>query len=150
MPDRPLLLAYDGSDNAKHAIREAARLFGPRAALVLAVWQDAAAMPSFAWVGGPVPGMQEVLQAAQDAAAKIAADGVDTATDAGLEAAPLVVQTTEPIWAAVVQAAEDQDADAIVMGSRGLSRVKSVLLGSVSSGVVQHARRPTLVVHDRT
>jgi nucleotide-binding universal stress UspA family protein len=32
------------------------------------------------------------------------------------------------------------------MGSRGLSGVRSLLLGSVSSGVTHHATRPTLVV----
>jgi nucleotide-binding universal stress UspA family protein len=33
------------------------------------------------------------------------------------------------------------------MGSRGLTGVRSMLLGSVSSAVVHHADRPTLVVH---
>jgi len=35
---------------------------------------------------------------------------------------------------------------AIVLGARGLSRVESILLGSVSSAVVTHAKRPVLVV----
>src|SRR5215218_3496105 len=51
MPNRPLLLCYDGSENAKHAIREAAALLAPRKAVVLSVWQDATAIPSLAWAG---------------------------------------------------------------------------------------------------
>ena len=34
----------------------------------------------------------------------------------------------------------------IVLGSRGLGGIKSFVLGSVSSAVVHHATRPTLVV----
>jgi nucleotide-binding universal stress UspA family protein len=42
--------------------------------------------------------------------------------------------------------AAELDADAIVVGSRGLGGVKSFLLGSVSHAVVQHADRAVLVV----
>jgi nucleotide-binding universal stress UspA family protein len=49
---------------------------------------------------------------------------------------------------AVEQVAEEHGAEAIVVGSRGLSGIKSLLLGSVSSGIVHHSVRPTLVVRD--
>lgn len=42
--------------------------------------------------------------------------------------------------------AEASDADLIVVGRRGLGGVKRFLMGSVSEGVVQHARCPVLVV----
>jgi nucleotide-binding universal stress UspA family protein len=42
--------------------------------------------------------------------------------------------------------AEASDADLIVVGRRGLGGVKRLLMGSVSEGVVQHARCPVLVV----
>ncbi len=42
--------------------------------------------------------------------------------------------------------AEASDADLIVVGRRGLGGVKRLLMGSVSEGVVQHARCPILVV----
>ena len=145
MPDRPLLLCYDGSDDAKHAIAEAGALFGSRAALVISVWQDAAAMPSLAWMG-PVGDVEDLFKAARENAEKVAAEGVEAAVAAGFEAQPLVEQTSGPVWAAIVEAAEKRDASAIVLGSRGLSAAKSVLIGSVSNGVVHHASRPAVVV----
>jgi nucleotide-binding universal stress UspA family protein len=42
--------------------------------------------------------------------------------------------------------AEASEADLIVVGRRGLGGVKRLLMGSVSEGVVQHARCPVLVV----
>ncbi len=36
--------------------------------------------------------------------------------------------------------------DLVVIGSRGLGKLKSALLGSVSSKVVEHARCPVLVI----
>lgn len=37
-----------------------------------------------------------------------------------------------------------------VMGSRGLTGVRSMLLGSVSNAVVHHAHRPTLIIRRRS
>jgi nucleotide-binding universal stress UspA family protein len=146
MPDHALLLCYDGSDDAKHAISEAAKLLSPRNALVLSAWQDAAALPAFSWVAGPVPGLDEFLSAAREGAAQIAREGVSLAEAAGFHAVPIVVESSGPVWVAIVETADERNVAAIVVGSRGLSGVKSILMGSVSSGVVHHATRPTVVV----
>jgi nucleotide-binding universal stress UspA family protein len=51
------------------------------------------------------------------------------------------------VWSAIVEAAEENDAALIAIGSRGLSGVKHVLLGSVSGAVAQHSHRSVLIVH---
>ena len=57
--DAPVLIAYDGSDTARHAVREAARLLGSREVLVVTIWEPALAyessMPTAAMEMPPVP-----------------------------------------------------------------------------------------------
>jgi nucleotide-binding universal stress UspA family protein len=144
--NRPVLLCYDGSEDAKHAIRESAALLAPRPALVLSVWQDASAVPALAWAGGPLPNLEEIFAAAEDGARRTADEGAGLARATGFDVTPLVAEAKGPIWAAVEEVAEQHDAEAIIVGSRGLSGVKSMLLGSVSNGIVHHARRPTMVI----
>ena len=46
----------------------------------------------------------------------------------------------------IVALADTQNADMIVVGSRGRNPVATALLGSVSQGLLRHAKRPILVV----
>ena len=46
----------------------------------------------------------------------------------------------------IIYDADRHDVDLIVVGHRGRSKFTRLLLGSVSNHVVQHARRPVLVV----
>jgi nucleotide-binding universal stress UspA family protein len=144
--EQPVLLCYDGSDDAKHAIREAAALLAPRRAVVLSVWQDAAAVPALAWAGAAVPNLDDVFAAARDGARRTAEDGAGIARAVGFDATAAVAEAKGPIWVAVEEAAEHHHAEGIVVGSRGLSGVKSMLLGSVSNSIVHHATRPVVVV----
>ncbi len=48
----------------------------------------------------------------------------------------------------VVQIAEEENSDLIIMGSRGLSRIESILQNSVSQYVFQLTSRPMLLVKD--
>jgi len=46
----------------------------------------------------------------------------------------------------IVEVARDADAGLIVMGTRGMTELKSLLLGGVANKVVQHASCPVLLV----
>ena len=46
----------------------------------------------------------------------------------------------------IVEYAEEHDVDLIVIGSRGLSGIKKMLLGSTASGMVTYAHCPVMVV----
>lgn len=150
--DGPLLLCFDGSEDARRAIERGGALFAGRRAVVVTVWQPIADLNSLAWTGTTATPVDvvELNRAAAEDGARVADEGARVAREAGLEAQPFAVQASGPVWNTIVEIADRQDAAAIVMGSRGLSGVRSILLGSVSSGVLHHAHRPTLVIRQPT
>jgi nucleotide-binding universal stress UspA family protein len=154
--DAPLLIAYDGSETAKHAVREAGRLFGSRAALVVTVWEPGLAyessMPTAGLEMPPVPvdvqGAREVEQELHENARRTAQEGATLAQSAGLEAEGLAVADEVHVADAIVSLAREREVPAIVVGSRGLKGLRARLEGSTSSAVLRHAPCPVLVVHD--
>jgi nucleotide-binding universal stress UspA family protein len=147
--DGPLLICYDGSDHAKHAIRSAAGLLGDRKALVLTVWQPAANLGAFAGYTATTDTLNfaELDRAGAETGGALAEEGARAAQAAGIDAEPLTVEATGPVWKTIVDTADLHDAAAIVIGSRGLTGLRSMLLGSVSNAVVHHTERPTFVIH---
>jgi nucleotide-binding universal stress UspA family protein len=146
--DGPLVLCYDGSEDARHAIQYAGELFAGKRALVVTVWRPTVALGGLG-MAGETAGMVdffELDQASAEHGGRVAEEGVRIAREAGLEADPAVVKATGSVWSAILDTADRYDAATIVMGSRGLTGVRSMLLGSVSNGVVHHAERPALVI----
>ncbi len=64
----------------------------------------------------------------------------------GVKARWEVLPSAESIVGQIVDYADREKADLIAMGSRGLGGFKRMVIGSVSSGVVTHAKCPVLVV----
>jgi nucleotide-binding universal stress UspA family protein len=144
----PVLLCYDGSEDAGHAIERVGALFAGRPAIVVTVWQPTAALGTFAGSGASASMVNfvELDRAAADDGGRLADKGVRIARQAGLHPEPLVAKATGSVWQAIVEIADRHDAAMIVMGSRGLTGMRSMLLGSVSSAVAHHADRPVLIV----
>ncbi len=57
-----------------------------------------------------------------------------------------VVVTATSVAAAIVEYSEQHDIDLIVIGTRGRSGFKRLLLGSITSGVVTYSQCPVMVV----
>jgi len=146
--DGPLILCYDGSQDARYAIQRAGELFTGRRALVVTVWQPPTVPGSLGFAGetAGILNLVEFNRAAAEAGGRLADEGVRIAQEAGLLAEPAAGEAAGPVWKAIVEIADRDDAATIVMGSRGLTGLRAMLLGSVSSAVVHHADRPTLVV----
>ena len=144
MTNGPILFCYDGSDNADRAIEVTAGLLGSRRSVVLDVGPPLTAAESVAMVSPVVPGTAfEDLNTA-DALTR-ARSGAEHARAAGFDAEARATIGT-PTWEAIVDVADEIDASVIVLGSRGLSGARELLVGSVSHDVAEHAGRPVLIV----
>lgn len=142
-----ILIAYDGSDDAKAAIEEAARLFGGEQAAVLTVWQRFIDTVARAGGGlGMVTDYGDVDADLEKGAAQSADAGTEFAKQAGLDAQArtAVVETT--VADAILTDAAAVGASVVVCGSRGYTGLKSLVLGSVSNHLLQHADLPVVVV----
>jgi nucleotide-binding universal stress UspA family protein len=138
---KQILVATDGSPSAQEAIEVGLELAKEQGADVTFVHiTDPDEYRGGKGSGGhalahtePVDDSEVVLKAAAQAAEEA---GVSYALER------VAGETVESI----VAVAETIDADLIVVGSRGRSAVATALLGSISHGVLRHAKRPVLVV----
>jgi nucleotide-binding universal stress UspA family protein len=131
-----ILFAYDGSLFAKRALRYAKR-FGPDARVaVIAVAQVLIEAPRTEESTEPERGTREAQRQLEEARAILVEDGVE---------AELIRAVGNPA-AEIISAAEERDADLIVVGHRGRSAISRFIEGSVSDRVVRHAACDVLVV----
>jgi nucleotide-binding universal stress UspA family protein len=143
----PFLICYDGSDGARAALEAAVAVFD-RPAIVACYWQPFAdsgrrfELSLLELVQDPA----RVNDREQALAEQTAQEGADLVRAAGLSADAVAQQVPGSIDAAIHRHADELDACAIVLGSRGRSGLGSMLLGDVAGDVVQLSSRPMFVV----
>jgi nucleotide-binding universal stress UspA family protein len=145
MSSKPILICYDGSAGARRAIQETGELFPGHRAIVFHAWSPIAIIA--ASYGGALTMPDYDDEALQVEASKVAEDGCKLAKEAGLRGQPEIAEVTfQGTWHTILDVAHQYDAALIVLGARGLSTFKSIMLGSVSHSVSQHAHIPVLIV----
>ncbi len=136
-----ILVAYDGSDNSKRALNVAIELASKYSAKLDVV--EVVDSTIFAGAGiAPVPA--EVIESVYNKAKGDVEEAKKQAASKGVNAEGVVLEG-EPAGA-ILDYATKNKVDLIVTGSRGLSTFKRILLGSVSTRIVQEAKIPVLVV----
>jgi nucleotide-binding universal stress UspA family protein len=133
---KTIVVGYDGSDGAKRALERAASLCKNETNL-LVVLAESVVMPlkGALAVVDPIEA-EEGKRALGEARSWLRERGI---------AAELVEAHGDPVKA-ICGLAEDVHADLVVVGTRGHGTIGRLLLGSVSTGVVEHAPCDVLVV----
>ncbi len=133
-----IMVATDGSDNADAAVAHAAELarkVGATKVMLVHICPGCTAdidVKDF--------NRETAEKIVHEAARKFRGSGAKVHTRVEIDYPP------EAIGSAIVDVAEKEGADLLVLGSRGLSEFRGMLLGSVSNRVVQKATCPVLVI----
>lgn len=146
-----MLIAYDGSENAKRAVEYAGRFLSAPKAVILTAWEpmvrQAARLSGLSGVMQPewLPD-EEIEDVAYIDAKQTNTEGVRLAKLAGLNAEPRTAECTSTIWNAIVDVADELNVDIIVAGTRGSTGIRALMHSSVAEAVLKHCHRPILLV----
>jgi nucleotide-binding universal stress UspA family protein len=146
-----ILICYDGSEDAKAAIEHAGGLIEEEPATVVCVWEPFLEMltrSSFGIAMVPPDGadIESIDTRNEQEALRRSEEGAKHATAAGFQAQARTRAKETTVAAAVLAEADAVGARAIVIGTRGLTGVRHMFLGSVSHAVLEQADVPVLVV----
>src|SRR5262249_20345031 len=141
--DQPVLICYDGSEEAKRAIPAAAALLGERRAVVLDVGPPVTPEQTYAETFAPV--VADFREENDAVALRRAQAGLEQVRLAGFHAVARS-EVAAPTWQGIVHAAEVVDAAVIVVGSHARDAAGEFFHGSVSHDVATHTGRPVLIV----
>lgn len=137
-----VLVATGGSPWSDNAVKYAiglARDYGLELVIVHVLTETP---PYFIAEAGP--SLDSLLDGSEEAGRRIIDEAMDWAAEAGIQC------DSELVWGRVPEVichvAQERDCDLIVVGSRGLTGFKRLMLGSISNAVAAKALCPVLVV----
>lgn len=140
-----IIVGFDGSPSAQRALEWAMNEAAFRSAPLTVLTVHPVAVSN--WTGNPIilpedaPEVDKARQAAWDAVAKAVAELGHSG--------PAVVMVRAVSGSPADELTNaSRDADLVVMGARGMNAMQRLLLGSVSTTVLHHARCPVSVIPD--
>ncbi|NHZ47816.1 universal stress protein [Nitratidesulfovibrio liaohensis] len=140
MPYSKILLPMDGSEHARLALRHAvdlARCGGKGHVVLLHSFGEIPAL-----IGGEA--REELVRECTQEAEALLAEPRALLDELGVSTSVRIVDGAP--GRAVIRVCEEEGCDTIVMGSRGLSELGGMIMGSVTHQVLQLAKVPVLVV----
>ena len=151
-PEGPVMLCYDGSAPARQAAEVAGGLLNGARGLVVHCWEPVDDRALLRSAGNPILAPQlralavKLNDADREQAETVAAEGADVSRSAGFEATSMIVGKRQGVWETLAAVADEEDARLVVAGSRGRSAWSSLVIGSVSHGLLHQSGRPLLIV----
>jgi nucleotide-binding universal stress UspA family protein len=140
---RKILVAIDGSESSIHALRESFKLATNEKSWVTVV----SVVPPYEGELELV-GVRDVKTALKQPCEKV----LSMASDIAKTERALIKTVCEEgeIYERIVDLADAENCDLIVMGRKGMSRLEKTLVGSVTARVIGHTQRDVLVVPDNS
>ena len=141
-----ILLPTDGSDPALRAVTrgvELAARLGARVTVMTAVEHFPAHIMASAYRPVDAPAEPPGLQVAEQRLAQAEA----LARQAGVPCQRLLAREPQPVFRAILDAAQASGADLIVMGTHGMGLVERLFVGSQTQRVLAHTQIPVLTMH---
>jgi nucleotide-binding universal stress UspA family protein len=147
-----VLIAYDGTPNARRAVEHAGAYLAVRRAFILTIWSPmrTGADPVSIDLDGPPdpvdPAVEEEPDIAFADAQRTNLEGAQLARSVGLAAEPMCIPVAGTVWRTIITVADNINAGLIVTGTRGTTGLRSLMQSSVSDRVLRHGGRPMLIV----
>ncbi len=142
-----ILVAVDGSQNSVRAAQWAIDLAKKEGSSLFVL--NVIPVPVYAatnQAGTTTPAMKEFFDKARKDAESVVQDVVSKAEASGVKVRGEIIENVPSVVESIADYAEEWKVQLIVVGTRGLSGFKKLVLGSVSSALVSHAPCSVLVV----
>ena len=143
---KKILVPTDGSALAQKAVATAAGLAKSQGAQIVGVY----VIDPFPYIGigdASAVGLQAYLTEAKTAAGQALDASRQVCEAAGIAFAGDTIERNV-VYEGIIETAEAEGCDLIVMASHGRQGVKALILGSVAQKVLTHTRLPVLIVKD--
>jgi nucleotide-binding universal stress UspA family protein len=143
---RKVLVPFDGSKDSVKAIELGCSISGKYGSALVVVHVHSAVLPPYTGVTPmPIPELEATTAVSKERARGVLAHGIELAAARGVKASGELIEAGSTVQA-ILEFASQQKVDLIVVGTRGMTGFKKLILGSVSSGLVSHSECPVLVV----
>jgi nucleotide-binding universal stress UspA family protein len=139
-----ILVAFDGSSSSQAALDAAIEMAKRDNAGLTAV--SVSTVPTAIPLGPGGGGFDKIVSESRKEAKDLLEYVNKKAVKNGMEIRTEVLNGSYGIAAAIVNYAEDKKSDLIIMGTRGRTKLKKMLLGSVAQAVVTYAPCTVMVV----
>jgi nucleotide-binding universal stress UspA family protein len=136
-----ILIPVDGSENAKRAVRIAVAIAKKYQAHLYVLH----VIPTIIYESSSI-GVGDYYKIARRDAKEIVGEAVSLGRSHGVTVTGHIINLRASIVEAIADYAATKKVDLIVIGTRGRSGFKKLLLGSVTSGIVNHTHCEVLVV----
>jgi nucleotide-binding universal stress UspA family protein len=140
---RNILVAFNGSPQAQRALDIAIGLAVASHGR-LTILTAAPRVPYLACFGASAAGVTALKRSIEAEAERALCQAAERVPE---NVSVTKIFTRDPICRALVATIEDGSHDLVVLGSRGLGRIRAALFGSVSRYALRHSPVPVLVVH---